>query len=1519
MDINQLLKILAEKNIRLNVVDNQLNYTSPAGVITEELLSSIKQHKQELLDRFNRRLDSYITNYPLKKQHKKNSGFKLTFSQQRYWFLSSMEPESAAYNNCVAQRLKGALDVSILRRCFEEILKKHGVLQARVIEKDGEFWLINDESLHFEFEITDLRRDKDDLGQQALLRELEKQANTPFLLKSGPLVRLHLYRVDETEHVLQFIIHHILFDGWSLNVLYSELSTAYNTYKQGLALTDSELAFSFGDYAVWQHELFSTDVLERQSQFWLDQVKDLDPVEIPSDFPTPKTLDYSGSKERLWISPKLTAKIKRLCEQAGVTPFMVMLAAYMVLLSRYSGQSDICVGSPVTDRRHNTEAIIGLFHNTLVLRAIVKDEPFLEFLRRIKALCLQCFEHRDFPFEKLVEMVNPDRVMNRNPFFNVMITVQSINDNLPKLTSLTVTPIDVNRKSTLFDLFLNITDLGAEFNIELRYSTQLYTANTVVSMLQHFKNLLQDVVGKPDKKIPALTMLAANEIHRATREWNRTEKAFPDTVCLHELFERQAELSSSKTAVVDKGRVLTYQALNEASNRVAGFLVSNGVGVETKVGICIERSVDTPICMLGALKAGAAYVPLEPTYPAARLRRIIEDANLDLIVTQYQYMPLLDGCSAKVLCLGQNAETIDSFGSSNIDVFVQPDNLAYVIYTSGSTGQAKGVQISHRSVINFLMGVKRNIKYSEKDKWLSVTSLGFDISMLEIYAPLICGATLCIVDEDSKTDPRAFAQAIEQYSPSIIQATPASWQMLHDIGWRVPSDLCILCGGESWSESLIPTLASKRGVLWNMYGPTETTIWSALKQITDKDKRVSIGKPIDNTQLYVLDEFLNIVPVGVCGELYIGGVGLSRGYLNNASLTAEKFIPDLFSALAGSRLYRTGDWVKQLRDGDVEFISRIDQQVKVRGYRVELKEIESCLSRCEIVNSNIADVFRDGDGDSFLVAYVTLDNHAVEHMGDVGDYPKAAVSEWASVWNQAYAASTSRVNYLNTSGWINSYTECAFSYQEMEQWRDGIVDRIMFYKPARVLEIGCGTGLLVTQVAPLSESYLATDVSTEALTCVRRLIADCSDLSHVRLANCAADDLSIAGGETFDTVLLNSVIQYFPYLDYLTGVIQQWLERIDQGGILFIGDVRNYWLMDNFYADLAYYQNPTKSKKELKAAMQLLSLNDSELLVSPDYFLSLIEIVPSISSVEIKPKIGRCDNEMTLFRYDVVLHKGEGVNVDICNVTQWCKDINELQRVLSTHEFGTFGMSAIENTRLKRTNSVLAAMTSESQDNAEPISVNIHSDKRGDGLEYEELTAIGERFGYETEFSWANSDNSGRFDAVFTRSREGSRCVIDFGSAPRNAIKRSSGYSNNPIHKKMNKELQQYIQSYLKNILPSYMVPSRVVVMDLFPLSPNGKIDRKRLPRLFFDAAAQQKFCAPQTSIETKLCKIWENVLDIRQIGINDNYFELGGDSLKAMRIVNHIEDQFGINLPLKFIFEHSVLADQSRELESRM
>ena len=998
MKTHEFLNYLHGLGVELRSRGENLICNAPKGVLTTELNAVIREKKSEILVflQETKVLENSHSHRIVKRN--RQSPLPLSFAQQRLWFLDQLEPGSSVYNIPVAFRLTGRLDTGALDQSLNEVIRRHEALRTTFSVVDDQPVQVVAPSLTLKLEIVDIRDVPEGEREVEVERLTGEEAHRSFDLGRGPLFRASLLKLGEAEHVLLLSMHHIVSDGWSMGVLYSELSQLYEAFHEGKTSSLPDLPVQYGDFAIWQRQWLQGGVLDKQLTYWKERLEGATAVlELPTDRPRPPVQTYRGGRQSFVLPKSVTEGLKVLSRKEGISLFMVLLGAFQVLLYRYTGQEDIVVGSPIANRtREEVEGLIGFFVNTLVLRTDLSGDPsFRAVLKRVREVALGAYDHQDVPFEKLVDELQPERDPSHTPLFQVMFVLQNMPSQPIDLKELTVSPLALNIETVMFDLTLGILEDRGDVTGSLEYNSDLFGAGTVARMVGHYERVLEGIVAELDASISELPLLTEAESYQLVEGWNDTALDYPRERCVHELFEAQVVRRPDAIAVAGNGMQLTYRELNDRANQLAHYLQDERVGSEVFVGVYMERSPEMLVGLLGILKAGGAYVPLDPAHPGARLAFMMKESGMGVLLTQGDLVDTLPAEGMRVICLDRDWPKIAQGSMGNPISGTAMDDLAYLIYTSGSTGQPKGIQVEHGSLLNLVFWHQRAFGVSASDRATQVAGPAFDASVWELWPYLSAGASIHIPDDETRGSAEGLRDWLvaEEISISFLP-TPLAEIML-SLEW--PSEVALrslLTGGDKLHQRPGPGLPFE---LVNNYGPTENTVvtTSGVVAPVDGSQGVpSIGRPIANVQTYVLDRYLKPVPIGVTGELCIGGQGLARGYLNDPDLTKEKFIPNPFSDDPGSRLYKTGDMVRYLPDGDIEFLGRIDHQVKIRGFRIELGEIELVLNEYPEVQESVVLAREDVPGSAYLVAYVIPSEGAVPLVKELRDFLKKKLPEY---------------------------------------------------------------------------------------------------------------------------------------------------------------------------------------------------------------------------------------------------------------------------------------------------------------------------------------------------------------------------------------------------------------------------------------------------------------------------------------------------------------------------------------------
>ncbi|MCF2150429.1 amino acid adenylation domain-containing protein [Desmonostoc muscorum LEGE 12446] len=1503
----------------------------------------------------------------------------LSFAQSRLWFLAQLEGTgtSATYNMSTALQLDGKLNIDALRASFEYLLQRHTILRTYFPALSGEAQLVVQNAEDMEvLAIADLQHLDRHTQAETVQRLSDIHAQEPFDLNTGPLFKAKLLQLSQEKNILLLNMHHIISDGWSMGIFKREWEQAYAAFAGGNAPNLSPLPIQYSDYAAWQRSWLQGEILESQENYWKQQLGDAPRLlDLPTDYPRPAQQSYQGGREEYCLSSELTQKLKIVSQKHGVTLFMTLLTAFNILLSRYSRQEDLCVGTAIANRTHSyTEGLIGFFVNTLVLRSKIKPEQgFGELLQQSRQTCLDAYAHQDIPFEYLVEQLQPERSLSHNPLFQVMIVLQNTEGagKNVSLSGLDIKWLEQSYPFAKFDLTLDLCERNDQLHCMWEYATDLFEGQTIRRMAGHFEVLLEAIAENPQQAIGKLPLMTTAEIQQL-RVWNQTNIDYPENQTLVTLFEQQVAETPDNIAVVFEDQSLSYQELNQKANQLADYLLQlkkeQQLPDNPLIAICVERSLSMVIGLFGILKAGGAYVPIDPNYPQERINFMLEDCGARVLLTHSQlklgigdwglgtgnketlshspvpstqypiptpHSPLPTPHSRKILYLDEEKFTNQSPENSQIQnpksKIQNQDDLAYVIYTSGSTGRPKGVQLTHRGLSNYLHWAKDFYAVAQGQGTPVQSSLSFDATITSLYLPLICGRTTTLVRE--KQEIEALANIVKHNNHlSLVKITPSHLEILNQ---QLDPDVmpnrvnAFVLGGEALhANQIMPWLTHAPDTrLINEYGPTEAVVGCCVYEATKKMDLVSdllIGQPIANARIYILDNQNQPLPPGIPGELSIAGAGLARGYLNRPELTAEKFI-ELELLGERERVYKTGDLARWLPEGNLEYLGRIDNQIKLRGFRIELGEIEGLLAKHPKIQQAVVILEGENAIAQRLLAYIVPTPTNVETLQATSEQ----VESWQQVFNDSYSQQKILTDdpTLNLAGWNDSYTGEAIPQAAMQEWRDTTVAQILSLQGQRIWEIGCGTGLLLFKIAPHCQHYLGTDFSPDALQYIEQHLKQQSLNEKVTLKASAANQFDGIETNAYDLVIINSVIQYFPSLDYLLEVLEGAVKAVATQGAIFIGDVRNLHLLEAFHTAVEFYRAPDElSIKDLRQQIEKSIRTEAELLIDPDFFIALKQRIPRISHVQIQLQRGYAHTEMSRFRYDVVLHLDQkDIHVAEPQWLDWQTqqlNLETIEKILTTQEPDLLGIQNIPNARLT---SEMALLETIGQLDGTVWDLKAAVAQAKLGVEPEAFRTLVQDLAY-TPFIQYNPTEFADYDVVFQRNINDEVTLPRFPEKHNLQLNNWQNYANQPLQYRTNQVDPAILakwRDFLAKNLPDYMIPSHFTVLEKLPLTPNGKVDHKALPAPH-TAVSSTDIELPVTSTEKLLAELWAKLLKYQAMPTadyayarQDNFFNLGGHSLLATQLIARIRDKFKVELPLRKIFEFPTLSELANYLDT--
>ncbi len=1463
----------------------------------------------------------------------------LSFAQQRIWFLDQLHPFSALYNTFIAFEFSGAVDETAIVKSFDSLVERHESLRTIFLVKSG----IPYQQIHsklncgFKVEIEDVSEKFDDEIRQ----KVYEMAQQPFDLKITPLLRVILLRHRQDRYFLLFCSHHIIMDGRSFNILMTEFSKLYSIYHRNeTALSWVRPQIQYADFSVWQRNRLEGALRQRQLAYWTEQLANLSELDFPTDFIRSENTGTTGKRIPFRFDQSLLNKLRMLSRQAKVTLFTTILSAYAILLSKYTEKTDIVIGTPIAGRQYpGVENMIGHFINILILRLNLSGNPdFLTLLERNHHTVLDAYTHQDLPFEELVKQLNPNRQITQNPLTQIMLVFQESDYEIIKIPDIKMTKVfsdndqllllaDYDHAKLDITMDIQVTAQGLEGLIE--YNSCLYSEKTIAGIIRHFHNILLAIVNDPKHPCSTISILDRDEHQKMLFEWNQTMTHYPCQATVTRLFEEKTRTQPDHIAIIFYDQQITYRLLNQKANQLACYLQTKNVRAQMLVAVLLNRNIDLVVAILAIFKLGAVYLPISPDLPKGHVQYLIEDSQVGVVLTHQSLFEQTKDCFnqysfLKILMIDR-LESLDCTEKNNrMDVNlisrVTPHHIAAMIYTSGSTGQPKGVLIRHQGLVNTICAQIQYLNITPHSHVMQVASISFDAALWDILGALVSGATLCLVNQEDILNTYRFVELLREQHITLMTVTPSYLSALPKVD--LPELKTLVVAGESCPLALVKDWAKNRQFV-NAYGPTETTICATMATLTTETDLVTIGQPIANTQVYVLNQDLQSMPVGVPGELYIAGDGLTQGYHQRNELNKQAFISNPFSLVPGAKMYKTGDRVRWLPNGQLEYMGRDDDLVKIRGIRTELNAITHVLQEHPLISQATIALQDYLLGEQRLIAYVVLRRAKEEILLN-----RQHMNHWQTLYNDLYAGEEEP----STEGWESSYTHQPISCVEMQEWIKNAVDRITALSPNKLLEIGCGSGLLVQRIAPFCREYTATDFSQNALNVLKAYCCSHPSLQHVRLKQRPAHEFSKEEKNSYDTIVLNSVIQYFPHIDYLIEVLDQCVIMLESSGQIFIGDVRNLNYQTAFHSDVQFY----KLKKsqyahnltldQWRQQIQSQIIRDPELVIAPDFFYWYAKHNPKITQVTIELRRGIYFNEMNCFRYDVVLHVGKPVVSHTLEQKNkhydWQKDKPNLQKIEEQLKKSDYNVVIhhVPNQRIDRAILLKNILLLDSGQPALPIIESYLQTHSLEAFDPEFFWKLGEKFSYHTLVTFSQNQENG-MDIVYIHKNH-IKNSIDFLNQAVNTIKPAKiidddeyhHYANFPMNITASKLLTKQMQDFLRQRLPSHMIPVVFIPLEKMPMTINGKIDKAALPNanLFFTPIHLPYPVVDEINPESRLRKIFSETLNLplEQIGDEDSFFDIGGHSLLAIKLIKDIEASFSTDFSIRDLFKASSIRE---------
>ncbi|HEX6527083.1 MAG TPA: amino acid adenylation domain-containing protein [Streptosporangiaceae bacterium] len=1395
----------------------------------------------------------------------------LGHSQRALWFLDTFQPGSSFYVISMGLRLRGLLDVAALHAAWDDCVARQDALRTRFVSLDGFPYQVFMPGQRMELPLLDVSDLEPAAAEDFVRRRCDLAAGTSFDLAAEYPVRAELVRLADDHHVLVMSVHHIVFDGWSAQVLLADMAAAYNARRAGLAPRFAPPELTMGEYAARQETRFARGTAERavQAEYWRRLLSGAERLELPADRVRPQVRTFAGATESRDIDPETTAAIRALARTHGTTVFTVLVTMFSLVLAELTGEHDILFGIPLAGRLDDESAdLIGYLVNVLPLRVDLDGvRSFSEALSRHRQPVLDLLTHQEFPFAILVDELQPERTGNRNPYFDVCFQYLRSPEAGLTFGDLQLDLFGGTRPSSQFDLSCDVHDHGEFLTFSLEYSTEIFTGKTAGLIHDLIAATLAAAFTDPDGPIriagPRTAPLRAASPMPA--QW------LPGG--LRGLVAGWAARCPEAPAVSQGTDLLTYSGLDAAATRLAGVLTDAGVRQGDRVGLMLEPAVDLPVAILAVLQCGAAYVPVDPRFPAARAAAMLKQAAVRILLVHPPTREKAAGLGADLVDITE--EVAGPGPALELPAAaVQPASPAYVIFTSGSTGRPKAVIVQQSAALTLAAAVARVYELTSADRVLQMAAAAVDVSVEEFFGAWFAGAYAVMHNPEAE----ALEAVVVRQRATVLNLPASLWhEWTRDLMTRndaVPGCVrLVIAGSERVEQARVSDWRSRpgRGVrLLNAYGTTEACV-SSLYYDTAHMRRdaactvnVPIGGPLPHSRAYVLDGAGRPVPPGVAGELYMAGPGVSLGYAGEGAATAERFLPDPYGPEPGGRMYRTGDRVRVLPAGELDFLGRADTQVKIRGSRIDLAEVERVATQVAEVADFAADVRGDERDIPRLIGYLTVAQSQDRSL------EQTLVEEWRAVHDESdYHQATPGQGDFNASGWISSYTQQAIPESAMKEWLAATVERILRRPPGRVLEIGCGTGMILLRVASQAERYVGTDIAPGALAYVNgQLPAAGLDDGRVRLAEAAADDFSVVDDEQFDLVIINSVCQYFPDLPYLERVLTGAWQRLRPGGRIFLGDVRDVTTLEAFH--LSVLRARAGGRDDLAGIAGEVAQKvdaENELCVAPGWFGEFAGRLPGTVAIP-EVKRGRADTEMNRFRYDVTLWREAPLAAAARLTTHRGPVTLDAFREMIVGLDGGLMLEEVPDAR-SYSDVLLARQLAQGTAHGAAFVSAPHPD------DFADLAAA---HGYTATVS---PDGAGLLTVLLVPAE-----TQGVGPAIPRTPPPVATPANQPLQAARNRAAITAVRDHLTSLLPPAMVPSRFVVVDRFPMTISGKVDRRRLPdpgRALGDPG-QVAAC---TDTQRALCGIWADALGLANVGIRDNFFEIGGDSITWLRIMS--------------------------------
>ncbi|MDK8182711.1 non-ribosomal peptide synthetase [Paenibacillus sp. UMB4589-SE434] len=1474
----------------------------------------------------------------------KEADILLSPAQRRLWFLDQLLADKSAYNMYFAVRLSGEIDTQAVYNAFQFVMERHESLRINFTNQDGSPRIVLRTAEYFAFSLEDLTGLPVVEAMDQADQLLETMITDPFELAVDPLLRVRLICLHPQEYILALCMHHIISDGWSMGILVKEWVASYTASAGGEIPRLAPLTTQYSDYAYWQNEQLGAGKMNKHLNYWTKKLAQCPSVALLPDRKSAGASRNRGGEIVFDLPAELTRSLRAFCAEMDTTLFMALFTMFGAAMYRYTREQTIVIGTPIANRNYTEiEGIIGYFVNLLPLRLDIEPEMTAkDLLKQVVKTATEAYDHQNFPFDRVIEELQPDRQGWAIPLVRNLFVFQNtpaVNLQLPHVQT---EMIRLHNGTSKSDMLLSMADMDGRLSGRIEYDTDLFTPNTMQNFADHFIQLMQSALAQPEVPLARLSLLAEQDRRSLLLQSQAQQPTAYPLSSLHRQFERIAALYPDHPALTWQEKNWTYSELNAFANRLARYLLDSGAAQGSFIAICMSRSPYLIASILAVLKAGCAYVPIDPTVPAERIRWMLQDADCLLLLSDHTTAELLPTGNWKQLEVLPEALCSADDASHNLSLAVNEDDVAYMIYTSGSTGLPKGVLVEHGSVSRLFATTQPLFKFNEQDVWTLYHSYAFDFSVWEIWGALLQGGRLVIVSAETTRSFDDFYRLLVRERVTILNQTPSAFkQLIHaeqHLGRVENPNLAlryIIFGGEALElQSLRPWFEAHGDAcpqLINMYGITEITVHATYRPLSMLDLKQKLGSvigvPLPDMEIYILDDNQDPVPVGLIGEMYIGGRGVARGYWKREELNRERFIVNPFGTDIGKeqRLYRSGDLARWTTEGELEYWGRRDEQVKIRGYRIELGEVEAVVGAHKLVSQNVAVVDHNEQGDAKIICYLIPNKHQLHTLDVWPQLTQELVDRWETVFDSYYMKENEHNNKtFHIVGWNDSFQGLPIPEVEMEEWTEETVKRILKYKPRRVLEIGCGTGLLLFRIAPYCEAYIGTDLSEKAIDYVSsqlHILGDASD--RVRLFKCNAHELPDL--EQVDMIVINSVVQYFPDLSYLDTVLQQCVGRVKPGGCIFIGDICGLMFREAFHCSVVMQGIDEKTPMlEFNRMVQRKMKQHAELMLDSSYFIELKQHNSSVYAIEMLYKQGKYQNEMSKFRYDAVLHLGDGQ--EIWEPTAhyiWNAEIGaglQSGEFCMQHQNTCFIVTGVPNGRVAEEWNFLqwhkqAASKALIQDY---FTYRQQTSELQLGIDPAVMLQWGGE-SHQVEVLLSDAVHTGGVDVLFAprHTKKITPFLYSQGGA---ASKQCSGKSSIPMQHEIENKLIADIQAAVRNQLPDYMMPAQFVVLEQFPLTSNGKIERSKLREL--KPSRLQADISPEahsslTETELALRGMWQSLLDVDHVELEDNFFEIGGHSLLVSQMMFQIKKQFHVQIPLMQLMLNPTIRSIAQQIDS--